>query len=479
MKKLMLMILAAVLIAAAGTSCSQSSPESGSPSDVVTGSESTDAAQDLDDIYADSLAAQDFGGAPFRIAARNEHWLYVIYDAQEENGELINDAVYRRNRKIEERFNVKITQDVLDDVAGTLQKNVNAGVDAYELYLPVDREALTYGANGAVYKISDIPNIDLSKPYWSQTLNKSLTMGGELYFAYGSFNLSVYDYTHVLLFNKQMITDLGAESPYELVRSGNWTFEKYAEMAKQSVRDLDGNGAMDSNDQWGFYSLDKHVLPCFWIGAGVKSISKSAEDIPQYTLRDDEKFINVIEKIFEITYDNNSRYPGELPEEDTIRFIDGNTLFADSTFKGVGDLRSIETDFGIIPYPKFTAEQSDYYTRVEGGNPGVVPVTAENLQMIGTVLESLNSESAKTVIPAYYDVTLKTKYARDEQSAEMLDLIFESRVYDLGDTYWCSILRDGIFLTMYSKNDRSIISQLEKVEPKITAEIDKVVQALQ
>jgi hypothetical protein len=196
-------------------------------------------------------------------------------------------------------------------------------------------------------------------------------------------------------------------------------------------------------------------------------------------LIEDEKFASVIDKIFAITYDNNSWYPGSLTEEKTLRFIDGYTLFADSTFKGVGDLRSIETDFGIIPYPKYTASQNRYYARVEGGNPGVVPKTASSgLLMIGSLLESLNAESAKLVIPKYYDVTLKTKHARDEESSDMLDLIFDSRTYDLGDTYWCMILRDGIFLTMFSKNDRNLTSQLEKVEPKINAEIDKVVNAI-
>jgi len=153
-------------------------------------------------------------------------------------------------------------------------------------------------------------------------------------------------------------------------------------------------------------------------------------------------------------------------------------LFFNSTFKKVGDLRDMDTDFGIIPYPKFTAAQASYHTRVEGGNPGVVPVTADNLQMIGTILEVLKAESAKTVIPAYYEVALKTKFARDEESSEMLDLIFENRIYDLGDTYWSALLRDGMFLDMFSRDNRNLASELERIEPRINAELDRVIQAL-
>jgi len=478
MKRTAVIILAVLIVVSAAASCAENASESSSApaEDINPGGGGDDTVQEsTEDIYADNLPEQDFGGAEFRMAVQEAGWLYVIYDTQEENGDLINDSVYHRNRKIEERFNVTMSQK---DASGNLKKNVTAGVDAYELYLPVDRDALTAGTGGLIHKIAELPGINLDKPYWNQSLNKCLTIGGDLYFAYGAFNLSVYDYTHVLLFNKKMISDLGLESPYNLVKTGSWAFGVYDEMAKAAVKDLNGDGVMDDDDAYGLWALDKHVLPCFWIGAGVQSISKSSDDIPQFTLMGDEKFASVIDRIFAMTYDNNSRYNGGYSEVKEVYFIDGHTLFANSTFKKVGDLRSIETDFGIIPYPKYTADQDNYYTRVEGGNPAVIPITSLNLQMIGTVLEALNAESAKTVIPKYYDVTLKTKLARDEESSEMLDLIFGNRIYDLGDTYWCSILRDGMFLSMFNKNDRNLTSQLEKIEPKINGEIDKVVGAI-
>ena len=481
-KRIISLLLIVLLIASAVMSCAENNSEKESSKEEVNQNENIDSIPEdtTDDIYNDDLPEQDFGGTKFRIAMQDAFWLHLLYDSQEETGELLNDAVYRRNRKIEERFNVEITQTLLDYgvLNSTFSRNIRAGIDDYEIYLLVDRDALSFGAEGMTHKLSDLPNVNITKPYWSQSLNKCLTIGGDLYFAYGSFNLSAYDYTHVLLFNKQMISNLGLESPYNLVTGGNWTFDKYAEMARAAVKDVDGDGVVSENDIYGLLSMTKYVLPCFWVAAGVQSIAKSSDDIPQFTLRTDEKFANVIEKIFAITYDNNSW----SRQSDNINsgelFMNNRSLFSNATYKSVGDLRSMETDFGIIPYPKWNEQQERHYTRVEGGNPGVVPVTASNLQMIGTILESLHSESAKIVIPAYYDVSLKTKYARDEESSKMLDLIFENRIYDLGDTYWCNFLRDGIFLDMFKKNDRNLASQLEKVEPRITAEIDKVVSAL-
>ena len=79
----------------------------------------------------------------------------------------------------------------------------------------------------------------------------------------------------------------------------------------------------------------------------------------------------------------------------------------------------------------------------------------------------LNAESYKTVIPAYYEVALKGKYSRDAESAEMLDLIFESRVIDIGDSTLCGTIRDGFIYRMMRDNSRDLASQVASMEATI------------
>ena len=43
--------------------------------------------------------------------------------------------------------------------------------------------------------------------------------------------------------------------------------------------------------------------------------------------------------------------------------------------------------------------------------------------------------SSDTVLPAYYDTALKTKFSRDDSSAAMIDIIFANRYYDIGTYY--------------------------------------------
>ena len=97
---------------------------------------------------------------------------------------------------------------------------------------------------------------------------------------------------------------------------------------------------------------------------------------------------------------------------------------------------------------------------------------------IGAVIEAMSCESYNCVIPAYYEVSLKNKHARDEESADMLDIIFANRVMDLGDSIWCSKLRDNIFVSMFSNDDRNLVSRLEKVETQMQKEISKMLAAL-
>jgi hypothetical protein len=101
-------------------------------------------------------------------------------------------------------------------------------------------------------------------------------------------------------------------------------------------------------------------------------------------------------------------------------------------------LRDLETDFGILPYPKFDESQQQYFTVADGfHNAFAVPVTTvpEDYGFAGAVIESLNVETYRTVVPAYYDIALKVKGARDDESLLVMDIIRDGRVVDFGGVY--------------------------------------------
>jgi hypothetical protein len=58
------------------------------------------------------------------------------------------------------------------------------------------------------------------------------------------------------------------------------------------------------------------------------------------------------------------------------------------------------------------------------------------------------------VTPAYYDVALSGKFTRDEESAEMLEIIRRHRVYDFGMTYTTDRPFRSVFLACAEKQRR-------------------------
>jgi len=78
-------------------------------------------------------------------------------------------------------------------------------------------------------------------------------------------------------------------------------------------------------------------------------------------------------------------------------------------------------------------------------------------------------------MPAYYDVTITNKMIRDEESAEMLDLILASRTFDLGFIFNWGALGD-LPTTLYPKG-ADFVSAYEKFEPRALKEMEKTIEA--
>ncbi|MCL2816307.1 MAG: hypothetical protein FWD23_17065, partial [Oscillospiraceae bacterium] len=141
---------------------------------------------------------------------------------------------------------------------------------------------------------------------------------------------------------------------------------------------------------------------------------------------------------------------------------------------------TMETDFGILPPPKYNEQQENYYVAVDPWCTSAVsvPITVGDKEKTGLILETLAYESRYILLPAYYDINLKTKFARDEESGAMIDIILNNRLYDLGDMYgWGSVgtffdnLAQGkgdSLVTFWDKNGSKIISAMEKTMDKIS-----------
>ena len=470
MKKiLILFLLLTVLVSCAGGETGEVKSTAGDD----TAAETTTAETEGPGTYKHNLAL-DYDGAEFLIYGFGNNNVHSESISKEENGDTLNDALYNRTMLIEETFNIKIDELLTGENENQVKNAILAGDSTYDLATVRCTAALTFYKDNLIIPFSDIDTIDLSRPYWEAATNDSLTIGNVAYIAVGSYNLPNYDLAYALLFNKDMMEANSLGNIYSTVGDGKWTIDEMSNLMKQVVSDINGDGTMTIDDQWGYTSHPKQVLANFWIAAGEKSIKKDADDMP-YVAMKEERFVNVVEKAFAATRDDNKSFiieGADVPDECIKLFSEGRSLFMDISFFYIERMRNTDTEFGIIPYPKYNEAQDNYYSRISYYIPTVIPSSVRDPEMSGAILEALNCESANIVLPKYFDIMLKTKYSRDEESAAMLDLIFARRIIDIGDTTLCDMIRDGFIVNMYKADDRDLTSKVEANENRINDRLD-------
>ncbi|MCL2814587.1 MAG: hypothetical protein FWD23_08305 [Oscillospiraceae bacterium] len=449
-------------------------------------SESADATEET--ALYDEVPELDFGGYEYRVVVGTYNLRNETLYPEADIGEVLNDAIYARNKSIENRFNIKFNAAVIDlfQLLATLRKNTKAGTDAYDMYMQIDREAHQAAGENMLYPIDQLPYIDLTRLYWSPVTNKQLTIGGKLYWAFSDDMLSSLEATVVTFFNKKQIQDLGLEDPYALVRAGTWTHDKLFEMAKSAARDIDGDGKMTEADNWGILSEHYYIAQSFWVSAGVCLIEKDKDDIPYFAVPGNQRFFDIADRaitglnskdgvFMETIGANLPSHSGDSSVARKIAFFkNGQCLFSVGAIPETIDLRDMSDDFGIIPFPKFTADQESYYSSVCGGFPFIIPNLNSNIEVAGAVMEAMACSARNKIIPAYYEMALKNKYSRDGDTAEMLDLIYNSRVYDLGATIWPESGTDYTYAFVKSSN--TFASLTEKNADKYNRTIQKAVE---
>lgn len=147
-------------------------------------------------------------------------------------------------------------------------------------------------------------------------------------------------------------------------------------------------------------------------------------------------------------------------------FIDGG-LFSATGY------RSMDDDFGILPFPKYDADD-DYHTTYNAvADLGLIPITVSDTERTGAITEALCAYGSMYVVPAFYETALKTKSARDDESEEMMDIIKNGLVYDVGYLSGNSSLGGRGPMSKSNANVSSWYASVESSELKKVAEFNK------
>lgn len=488
MKRKLSFALALLLLSAAAAACSDGGTTAlettGAPvgdDTVTTESAETEPVYEPDDLPEDL----DFGGETVHIFG----WERDVpeFTVEEETGDTVNDAIFQRNRTVEERLNVDLTYTLAPgnstykgDWVKTVKQTTMAGDGANDIVGGYSMAGASLAYNRLLIDLKEQPYLDFTKPWWPSSLINEATCGGKLYFCSGDISNYMIYYLNAVFFNKALTQAYDTEDPYTLVREGKWTLEKLAELSADAYHDLNGDGKKDPADQFGL-TMSSVCADSLFFASGLRTTEIGSDGLPVISEMFGSEKTQALVSWLNDLFETNSAYLS-LDNDYMLPFLEERAMFflVDVAFAG-DKLRYTDIEYGILPLPKYDEAQEDYYTissftyTLYG-----IPVDARTPDRSAAVLECLGSEAYRTVSPALFETALKVKYAGDDATSEMYDIIRDGVVFDIGRIFNDSMnsLTYSLFRGALQKSDSNWISTYEKNQKSLTKYFTKVIDAL-
>ncbi|MCL1792386.1 MAG: hypothetical protein FWG34_00800 [Oscillospiraceae bacterium] len=431
----------------------------------------------------------DCGGSDFTFLGITTTWdFYSVIVHESETGEILDDSIYARNRAVEEKFGINLKETAFDigQVEGKLKNAVLAGENIYDAaYCPSYNNAPIGGlvAQNMFLDLNEIPELRLDEPWWNQTVNTDCIIGSanKLFFTACDINIMNLQAPWCVYLNEDMIKNLGLDLPYSLVKNGKWTLDEFHKYVKAGAQ-LNGAASFDWEPSgaavFGYTSYEGGT-GALLVGSGEKFISKDEKGMPYLSI-ETPRFFDVCEKIAELTgtkgiYQNANNYDTGFHFE--YIFKGGRTLMMVGELKASDVFRDMDSTFGIVPIPKYDGNQDKYYSSVARQMPVlVIPATNPEPGSTGVILDAMAYLSTKNITPIFFDVTMSQKRLRNEESIEMLKIVKDSVLYDVGTAYgWSSDLYVAIRDSL-DKGKNTVVSLIEKGSGKVLSNIEKTME---
>ena len=454
-KKVLSLILAVLMILPMAVACAETPTEgettTAGPTAITTAPAASEEIPEETEFTGKTLPADlKFNGETVTILSRDASFVSDELWVDDQNGAMVNDAIYKRNEKVMEQLNVKFESIKLSGDAYLVSTELRNAASNGEAYFDIAANStystIMYTGENIFLDLTDCEYLDLDAIYWSQGYNESASIGNSQYLATGALALSLYRLMFITFYNKDLLEEAQYENLYTVVDDGRWTIDYQIQLSKDLYRDADGSGTVSEGDTVGFASSTLSYLDPYWSSCDIQIITKDADNYLQYSL-DAEKLSNTVDKLIVLFHQSNAWFDKSSGDDGKQTAM--SNLFATGNV-GTVTLRlgSVETDqfitmqdeYGIIPMPKYDENQEKYYTFLHDqftsiGIPSVHSSDEEKVQMLGAVLEALALENYKSVVPTYYEVALKGRYLEDSESWRMLDMIYENVKVDAGVLY--------------------------------------------
>ncbi len=447
----------------------------------------------IDDNLPDKM---DFEQQNIKMLIRQADRFNYEFLSEGTSGDPISNAVYSRELAVEERLNVEIDVEMEPSAQNHgpwdyISTQIAAGTCEYDIIAGGNNHAGTFAVKGDYKNLYNVENLDLSMGYWSQSLVEQMTINETVFAATGAISMYFYDSAFVMFFNKDLCGEYGIEPEglYEKALTGEWTLNDLITLT-ENIYDDSGSvqGEKDRGDVYGIGLQCTSGTDAFWSSFDI-ALSEENDTACSFA-PDIGKLSSVVDRMINFIWGASGVAPlaeAEGTAKNGLFFIEGmfsedHLCFVTDWLRraGMAEMRNMESEYGILPYPKYDEDQDDYRTLVHDVFTVLsVPRTVQDTEAVGAVLEAMASEGQNSVVPTYYELCLTTKYIDDEYSVGTLNIIIQSISMDTLYLY-CGptgnvgryLLREQILQksSTIASDYRTYYSQTnEKIEAMITA----------
>ncbi len=439
----------------------------------------------------------DCKGEDFTIYMRNSTATSYasLYINGEDNGDIMDSAAFKRNAIVEDKFNLNFKTIEVSAPQDTVLVDIQSGNVTYDLILGQRNGVAKKAATGALFDFNEL-GLDFNNPWWDINCYNGYQISGHNYVMTNDISVGRFTGAQFFYFNKELVKQYNLTDPYELVKSNQWTLDNYLAMVK-SVSDVRADGSIGT---YGMLSLGGqyngnhiHMLG----GCGVKYTTLDADGTVVLQVSEQiEKIDTIFNKIKAVFGDPNyvinyttadSMDPDAAGNYANI-YMHGRALFAAGHFLffqgGMGvsaELTDMQDDYGVVPNPKYDSDQKNYYHKVDMYSViFAIPNAPDQVDMnrLAAVTDYMAYQSMKTVIPAYYEITIKTKRVSDPTASEMIDIVRANILYEMSDIFGIGV--SGNLDSGYTINSvSSIWKSAEKSVKQKLADLTKSIEALE
>ena len=448
----------------------------------------TEATHDEDGYLLDDIPDDlDFNGETVSFLYWSDATMPEFF-AEKLTGDIVNDAIFHRNQVVNNRLNVQFDFTGMKGNSSNREayvymarKSVQASDGTYDIFASYSMCGAMMAMQGLIRNLNDYEIIDFEKPWWPKKLTEEFTIDDRLFFASGDISSNLLYMMMATYVNRQMITDLQLTDPYTLVQNGTWTLDKMLEYCNGLYSDVNNNQKKDEADRYGALAYDA-CIDAFFTGCDLITIGRDSQGNPivdpEFAGEKTHDFIVKMANAFNHT---NDWYTLKSTKIRNI-FADNRALFiTDRAFIAETVLRDSDVEYGIMPQPKYDEKQEDYVTCI--GHPYTMYSIAANSkrdECAAAVIECLASESYRRISPAVFEQSMKLKYAKDDVTSQMYDLIREGISFDLGRVF--SSVFENKPIHLYKKsivNDNTNWASTFAAEQDfLDAKLDEIVETL-